>query len=319
MDSFVLREDGSISLPFDPNEAIENLRLEKYAAAVNSEIAHEFDHKSFSRQVYYALRPLFPVAFRRILQRMALKDWAGIPFPKWPLDTTVDDLIDQLWMLALETSGEEQIPFIWYWPKGFESCAIMTHDVETGAGQDFCHRLLELESEYGINSSFELVPEVRYEISEKLVAAIRKAGSEVCIHGLNHDGRLFSSEATFRSRVQKINEYARQHGATGFRSPVMYRNQAWYDAFDISYDMSVPNAAQLDPQRGGCCTIFPYFIGNVLELPLTTIQDYPLYNILRSDPMEMWAKQVEMIAGRHGMASFIIHPDYMIKVERQTL
>jgi len=99
----------------------------------------------------------------------------------------------------------------------------------------------------------------------------------------------------------------------------MYRNQAWYDAFDISYDMSVPNAAQLDPQRGGCCTIFPYFIGNVLELPLTTIQDYPLYNILRSDPMEMWAKQMEMIAGRHGMASFIIHPDYMIKVERQAL
>ena len=37
----------------------------------------------------------------------------------------------------------------------------------------------------------------------------------------------------------------------------MYRNQDWYDVFEFSYDMSVPNVAHLDPMRGGCCTVMP--------------------------------------------------------------
>ena len=60
----------------------------------------------------------------------------------------------------------------------------------------------------------------------------------------------------------------------------MYREQQWFDAFDFSYDMSVPNVAHLEPQRGGCCTVMPYFVGDLLELPLTTVQDYSLFHIL---------------------------------------
>ena len=308
---------GRVALPFNPTEIIDNLRLENYVRAIKSEISYISNNESISRRVYYALRPFFPVAFRRVLQRAALKDWTKIPFPRWPVDTTVEDLIGHLWVLLLQASGEEQLPFIWYWPKGFTSCAIMTHDVETAAGQNFCLRMLEIEKEFSVKSSFEFVPEVRYEISDEVVKAIRLAGSEVCIHGLNHDGKLFSSEQEFRRRAKKINDYAKSLGATGFRSPVMYRNPDWYDAFEFSYDMSFPNVAHLDPQRGGCCTIFPYFIGHLVELPLTTIQDYPLYNILRSDPLEMWSKQLEIIHGKHGMASFIVHPDYTVELKRQ--
>jgi peptidoglycan/xylan/chitin deacetylase (PgdA/CDA1 family) len=195
----------------------------------------------------------------------------------------------------------------------------MTHDVETDAGQDFCHTILALEQEYGVRSAFELVPEVRYDISEQVVKAIRQAGSEVCIHGLNHDGRLFCSEQEFRIRAKAINQYAEKWGAKGFRSPIMYRNQDWYDAFNFSYDMSVPNVAHLDPQRGGCCTIFPFFVGDVLELPLTTTQDYSLYNILRCDPMAMWTTQMDAILAKHGLISFIIHPDYTMERKKQEL
>jgi peptidoglycan/xylan/chitin deacetylase (PgdA/CDA1 family) len=319
IDSLTSRGNGSVALPFDPTEIIDNLRLEKYVGAANAEISYIADSKSLSRRIYYALRPLFPVRVRRILQRIALQDWSKIPFPAWPVDTTVEDFINWLWVLVLEATGEEQIPFIWYWPDSFTSCAIMTHDVETGAGQDFCPTILKMEQEFGIRSSFELVPEVRYEISQDVMEAIRKAGSEICVHGLNHDGRLFSSEELFRTRAMAINEYAKKWGANGFRSPVMYRNFAWYDAFKFSYDMSVPNVAHLDPQRGGCCTIFPFFVGDIVELPLTTTQDYPLYNIMRSDPMTMWTKQMDSIVAKHGLVSFIIHPDYTVEQERQDI
>lgn len=319
IDSLISRSSDSVTLPFNPTEVIDNLRLEKYVRAANAQISYIADSQSLSRRVYYALRPLFPVYVRRILQRIALQDWSKISFPSWPIDTTVEDLVDWLWRLALETTGATELPFIWYWPHGSRACAIMTHDVETGAGQDFCCRMLELEKEYEIKSAFELVPEVRYEVSENVLNAIRKAGSEVCVHGLNHDGRLFSSKEIFDSRVGPINAYAKKWGAKGFRSPVMYRNLNWYGAWEFSYDMSVPNVAHLDPQRGGCCTIFPYFVGKILELPLTTIQDYPLFNVIRSDALEMWTKQTQAIVARHGLASFIIHPDYIVEPKRQGL
>ena len=60
----------------------------------------------------------------------------------------------------------------------------------------------------------------------------------------------------------------------------MYRNAEWLHALNIRHDMSIPNVAHLDPQQGGCCTVFPFFIGEILELPLTTIQDYTLFHIV---------------------------------------
>ena len=55
----------------------------------------------------------------------------------------------------------------------------------------------------------------------------------------------------------------------------------------------------------------PYFIGNILEVPLTTIQDYSLFNILQQRTLDLWIKQIGMIREKHGLISFIIHPDYV--------
>src|SRR5258708_33087625 len=77
--------------------------------------------------------------------------------------------------------------------------------------------------------------------------------------------------------------------------------------------MSVPNTAHLDPQRGGCCTVMPYFIGKILELPVTTTQDYSLFHILKQYSIDLWKRQISQIMEKHGMASFIVHPDYVLE------
>src|SRR6202044_3549323 len=92
----------------------------------------------------------------------------------------------------------------------------------------------------------------------------------------------------------------------------MYRNQDWYPAFDFSYDMSVPNVAHLEPQRGGCCTVMPFFVGEILEPPLTTTQDYSLFYILNDHSINLWKTQLDLIRKRNGLMSFISHPDYLI-------
>jgi hypothetical protein len=209
------------------------------------------------------------------------------------------------------------VPFIWFWPEECSSCSIITHDVEQVKGRDFCLALMDLDEKFGIKSSFQLIPEGRYSLSSSFLQNIRSRGFEVNVHDLNHDGRLFTSEARFFSRAPRINQYGRELGAQGFRSGALYHNLDWYGGLEFSYDMSVPNAAHLDPQRGGCCTVMPYFIGKILELPVTTTQDYSLFHILGQHSIDHWKQQITQITEKHGLASFIIHPDYILEQRTQ--
>jgi hypothetical protein len=138
------------------------------------------------------------------------------------------------------------------------------------------------------------------------------AGFEFNVHDLNHDGQLYQERGLFLERARKINEYIKKFGAKGFRAGVMYRNLDWYDAYEFSYDMSMPNVAHLEPQRGGCCTVFPYFVGKILEIPLTTCQDYSLFQILNDYSIDLWKQQIALIRKRNGLISFIAHPDYLM-------
>ncbi len=56
----------------------------------------------------------------------------------------------------------------------------------------------------------------------------------------------------------------------------------------------------------------PYFIGDVLELPVTTIQDYTLFHVLGERSIDLWKAQTELILRENGLMSFNIHPDYVI-------
>ena len=287
-------------------DVIDDLRYERYVKK------HSGVASTVIQDLYYALRPLMPAGIRKHLHRIHLNDWQKIPFPAWPVDTTVETLSEHLMMLALQHSGVQRIPFTWFWPDGYSGCLMLTHDVETRAGRDFCATLIDIDEAYGMKSSFQIVPEERYEVTAAFLNSLRARGQEINIHGLNHDSKLFRDRKTFLQRVRKINQYAKEYGASGFRSPILYRNLEWYRDFDFSYDMSVPNVAHLDPQRGGCCTVMPYFVGHVLELPLTTTQDWSLFNVLQQNSIDLWKQQIDLVLEKHGLLSFNIHPDYMI-------
>jgi hypothetical protein len=251
------------------------------------------------------------VSVRKHLQRLYFRGRKRIPFPTWPVDSTVENVLEQLLILSMTARKVQRVPFIWYWPEGAGSCAIVTHDVETSAGVASCPQLMDLSDSFGIKTSFQIVPEERYAVSESLLQNIRDRGFEVNVHDLNHDGHLFSDREQFFRRAERINRYARHFGALGFRSAVMYRNIDWYDALDVSYDMSIPNVAHMDPQQGGCCTVLPFFVGKLLELPVTITQDYSLFYILNDYSIRLWKEQISLILKKHGLISAIIHPDYV--------
>jgi hypothetical protein len=306
--------EGTTVLPFDLTELVENLRCEKYVNHWRS-----VDVRSAFARLYYFVRPALPFVARNYLKKLHLKGWESQSFPHWPVDCSVDNLTAQVLQLLVRSSGTGQVPFIWFWPEGASSSAIMTHDVETQSGQDFCSNLMDIDDSFGIKASFQIVPEERYGVSTGFLASIRERGFEVVVHDLNHDGHLYKDREQFLRRVAKINAYRKEYGAEGFRAAVLYRKQLWYDALKFSYDMSVPNVAHLDPQHGGCCTVMPFFIGNVLELPVTTTQDYMLFHLLNDYSTSLWKRQIELIMEKHGLISFIVHPDYIMTARERLL
>jgi hypothetical protein len=301
--------DGAPQLPFDFTEVVTNLRQERYRRNGYSFLERTTSADATQR-LYYLIRPLLGVSLRKHLQKVRLRGWENIAFPQWPVDVSVERLMENA-MAALLNGHGQPVPFIWFWPDGASACGMLTHDVEGQTGIDLCETLMDLDDAYGIKSAFQLVPEGKEQAWHQTAARLRPRGFEVNLHDLNHDGLLFAERREFLNRAARINHYAREFGCQGFRSGVMYREQSWFDAFEFAYDMSVPNTAHLEPQRGGCCTVMPYFVGDILELPLTTVQDYTLFHILSDYSTTLWKQQIEIIRQKHGLISVITHPDYL--------
>lgn len=308
---YAVSQGSSLRLPFNASTIVDNLRLERYPTNGDA-VTRALLSSEAVRRVYYSFRPMLPVRLRKMLQKLYLRDWSRLAFPIWPVDSSVERTLERVLLLSMKARKLKSVPFIWFWPDGAASSAIVTHDVETNAGVNFVRSVIDVDDSFNIKTAFQLVPEERYKVSGDLLGAIRERHCEVNVHGLNHDGNLFRDRKTFLKHAGMINRYVQDFGAEGFRSACMYRNLDWYEDLNISYDMSVPNVAHLEPQRGGCCTVFPYFIGRILELPLTTVQDYSLFHILGEYSIDLWKRQIDLVMERHGMLSFITHPDYLL-------
>ncbi len=305
-----------VYVPFDITEIASSLRLETYTGQMTDEETR-LGTNPLVRKLYYWTRPILPVAIRSTLQRIKLHGELNGHFPKWPVDRSVDQFFEQMMIAAIRANRGRSIPFIWFWPEGKQAAFILTHDVEDSEGKAFCSSLMDIDDKHGFRSSFQIVPEKRYSVEPEFLQQFRDRGFEICVHDLNHDGHLYREYSEFKRRAKLINNYCREFGAKGFRSGVLYRNLRWYGDYEFEFDMSVPNIGHLDPQGGGCCTVLPYFVGNILEIPVTLTQDYSLFHILHQYSIDLWKQQISTIVNGHGLVSVIIHPDYVIEPKQQ--
>jgi hypothetical protein len=210
------------------------------------------------------------------------------------------------------------LPIVNFWPDGRRFAVVVTHDVESSAGAENVQPLLELERRHGIVSSWNFVAE-DYPIPAGLFDRVRAAGGEVGLHGVTHDGKLFGDRQTFDAQLVKIHRYLHDWDAVGFRSPGTRRNVDWMPELGCLYDSSFPDTDPFEPQPGGCCSILPYFLGDLVELPITLPQDHTLWEILRVRSIDVWRRKADWVIAHHGLINVIIHPDYVIDPERLRL
>jgi hypothetical protein len=71
----------------------------------------------------------------------------------------------------------------------------------------------------------------------------------------------------------------------------------------------VPNSDPYEPQPGGCCSVWPFFEGPLVELPYTLPQDHTLLTLLRHRTPDLWLEQAAVIERQHGLIQCVSHPD----------
>ncbi|MBI5470773.1 MAG: hypothetical protein HY961_00365 [Ignavibacteriae bacterium] len=267
--------------------------------------------KRLALAAYYAMRPFMPRNLQLALRRIYAKKQAQTSFPAWPIETILVDRANAKLRSCIQQDPAGKIPLINYWPGQARAAVTLTHDVEWDYGVRNIPRVRAVEQKYGFVSSWNFVPE-RYKFDKKIFDVLRAEGCEIGVHGLYHDGLKFSSRAIFEERLPKINAYLRGWDAVGFRSPATHRNPEWMPMIDAEYDSSFPDTDPFEPQSGGCCSIFPFFIKNMVELPITITQDHTLLEILQADSIDLWKKKASWLIENHGLVNIIVHPDYML-------
>jgi hypothetical protein len=262
------------------------------------------------RRFYYAIKPVLPRALTRVARRLHRRSTTG-RFPLgWPEEQRYAAFLWEVIRQLLEQRGQSSLSYIAFWPSGRQYALVLTHDVETAAGQRRVRELADLDEAHGLRSSFNFVPE-RYPLDYELMSELRARGFEVGVHGLHHDGKLFSSRAEFMRRAERINRYLKAWGAVGFRAPLMHRNPAWLQALKIEYDLSFFDTDPYEPIAGGTMSLWPFQLGRFVELPYTLVQDYTLTAVLKETTPRLWLQKLGAIRRYHGMALVNTHPDYL--------
>lgn len=268
--------------------------------------------RSRKLEAYYAVKPLMPRRLQLALRRAYAPRQARATFPAWPFEASLVEHRDAELLERVREGGADRLAFVNYWPDGKRFATVLTHDVEGPAGVANVMRVIELERRYGFVSSWNFVAEW-YPIPDGLFDAVRAAGCEIGLHGILHDGKLFSDRATFEANLPKIARYVEAWGVDGFRSPATGRNAAWMAELPVRYDSSFPDSDPFEPQPGGCCSIMPYFYGDVVELPITLTQDHTVFEILRSPGIDLWRRKTEWLRANRGLVNLIVHPDYVVE------
>jgi peptidoglycan/xylan/chitin deacetylase (PgdA/CDA1 family) len=209
----------------------------------------------------------------------------------------------------MERRGVDRIPYINFWPDGKRFAFVLTHDVEGPAGLANIERVLDVERRHGLVSAWFFVAE-DYEIPPGTFELIRAAGGEVALHGLTHNGSLFHDRHSFESGLPRIHRYLSEWDAVGFRSPSTHRNAEWMPELGCLYDSSFPDTDPFEPQPGGCCSILPFFLRDLVELPMTLLQDHTLFEILEQRTADLWISKAEWVVANRGLVNVLVHPDY---------
>ena len=269
-------------------------------------------HLSRVKTTYYTIKPFLPRNVINALKNLNSRKATDSFKLDWPVERRYTQFQWEVMRQLLQITEESSLTFQNFWLENKRFALVLTHDIETSAGQARVREIADLEEELGFRSLFNFVPE-RYKVDRDLMVELRERGFEIGVHGLKHDGKLFYSKQEFMKRAALINGYLSEFQAVGFRAPLMHRNPEWLQELNVEYDLSFFDTDPYEPMPGGVMSIWPFIVGHFIELPYTLVQDSTLVNVLGESTPQLWLDKVRYIEKYSGMALLNTHPDYLLQ------
>lgn len=230
-------------------------------------------------------------------------------FPNWPAEKSIE------WLRWVSTKLQPALapkP----WPNKTKAVLCLTHDVETREGFSRIKAMRLAEKELSLVSAWGIIAK-GYPLDHYLLDSLVKEHCEIIVHGLVHDGKLpFLAIAQMKKQLQDAKKILTAWKPQGFRSPQLQRQQNMYSviAETYAYDLSQTDTEDLPLVRpnSGCMTVFPFFRGTLVEIPLTLPHDFYMKYGLGYSPRQMkkvWLEKAKLIYDIGGLMLFNLHPD----------
>lgn len=303
----IVIEKNSIVLNFDIQKTINRLLREENVNFTKS----LFSQVPFDYQIIPGSIRLF--CLKRLMwyrQKMARSGF----LLEWPIEKSVE-LLRYILLKIFQLVDQDSFKEDSFWPSGKRYCVLLTHDVDSDSGFKNIYKISDIEKSYGLTSLWNIVP-FRYKINFSVLDNLLTEGHELGLHGYDHRNVTpFLPLKEIDKRIKKSMDLFHNYPIKGFRSESLMRSTELFQILEkyLLYDLSIPdtdNCTTYDTFNG-CCSIFPFKINKLLEMPLTVPQDASLL-VLGYSPnqiLDIWLKKLDWIKKVKGLVVINTHPE----------
>ncbi len=235
-------------------------------------------------------------------------------FPDWPSDVSVD-------VLTFIKEKKKRVS----WPKKKKYAIILSHDIDTSQGMSLLPAILSVEEKAGLRSTNFFVGNY-YKLNHVFLTKMQERGHEVACHGDKHDYLLpYLTKEEIRQRMEKCNLFLKKYDIAGFRAPSLLISESLDQVNEsfFSYDSSVTDTELFMPDSNysGSCSVFPFFKGKLLRIPITLPMDSSLLFLGYSPEkvLEVWREKLKLIKEIGGVAMLVTHSEKHFSANRRML
>ena len=309
-------DETAVHCAFDPVQTLQDVLGEKYFTSRRPWV---------SRLPFHYHR--FPGAVRFWAQkfRAVQKAPAGSGFPQWPCEPGLEAFRWVVSSAVLAASGRRSPDRSGVWPKGKKFAVALSHDLDTARSLAAVPTLARIEQDRGLVSCWNIVGR-DVARAESLCSELTDAGHEIGLHGYLHDNRLaYLSFKKIEQRLNGCQDFLDRHQVVGFRSPSLITSDALdrvvADRFAWSSSTIDTDANSIIAPRRGSGSVFPFFKGALLEIPLTVPLDdrLLLMGFQGERLLDLVEKKIDWISQVGGVAFLGNHPEPHLSGSREMI
>ena len=259
-------------------------------------------------ELFYRLKRFIPRRVQLGMRRRLIKRQGSPVFPAWPFEVAGFELVRIAIADALLERDREALRFPWFWPDGATAAVALTHDVESADGLARAGEVAAWEELHGFRSSFNVVSDW-YPVDMERGADAGRPRSRDRLS--RHSPRPLPVRLPGVLRTTAPTPERRCEAPRGgrFSLTATHRVVEWLAELPFAYDCTMPHSDPHEPIPGGTATTWPFFHGDVVELPYTAPQDHTLFNLLGHRDSTLWRRQLDSVIGCNGLFQVITHPD----------